>query len=132
MQLVAEIERNDDKTFNQGAEQTSIMQKFQIDLIKEMWSSVITTKCPICKMNSPAFRKDGYTKMFVKPLSGKAKTANDQKSRLSSKTSQMDASTAHHTSRKSDIDEDEELESENEYMIEELESLADEEFKEGT
>lgn len=56
---------------------TSIIQKFQIDLIKEMWSNVVTTKCPHCKQNSPAFRKDGYTKMFVKPLAGKGKAAQD-------------------------------------------------------
>ena len=55
--------------------QTSIVQKYQIDLIKEMWSNVVTTRCPHCKQNSPAFRKDGYTKMFVKPLTGKGKTA---------------------------------------------------------
>jgi hypothetical protein len=77
MELVSDIENNEKRSFNQGADKTSIMQKFQIELLKEIWSSVITTKCPICKMNSPAFRKDGYTKMFVKPLAGKAKITND-------------------------------------------------------
>jgi hypothetical protein len=58
---------------------TSIIQKFQNELIKEMWSNVVTTKCPHCKQSSPAFRKDGYTKMFVKPLLGKGKAAQDQR-----------------------------------------------------
>lgn len=72
------------------------MKKMEINLIKEIWQSVITTKCPLCKYNSPAFRKDGYTKMFVKPLSGRSKGTADQRSRLSGKMSVTEnASTTH-------------------------------------
>lgn len=95
----------------------------------------MTTKCPHCKQNSPAFRKDGYTKMFVKPLSGRAKNAQLQSSKLNAAEveSQTVASTMLHTSRKaSNANEDdlEELESEDELEGVEIEGL-DEEFKEG-
>ena len=113
--------------------QTSIIQKFQIDLIKEIWSNVITTKCPHCKKNSPAFRKDGYTKMFVKPLSGRVKNTQIQGGRLSEGESQTVASTNLHNSRKtSNVDEIEEVEvSEEEDDLEEPVDDMDEEFKEG-
>jgi hypothetical protein len=68
---------------------------------------VITTKCPHCKKNSPAFRKDGYTKMFVKPLSGKSKAAQVQSTRLSEVESQTVAST-HHSRKTSNVEEIEE------------------------
>ena len=47
---------------------TSIMNKASRDIEREIWASVITTRCPHCKKNSPAIRKDGFTKIFVKPL----------------------------------------------------------------
>ena len=59
------IESNDD------VQVTSIMQKGSRELEREIWSQVITTRCPHCKKNSPAIRKDGYTKIFVKPLQGR-------------------------------------------------------------
>ena len=53
---------------NDEVQVTSIMQKGSRELEREIWSQVITTRCPHCKKNSPAIRKDGYTKIFVKPL----------------------------------------------------------------
>ena len=47
---------------------TSSAQKAILDLQKEIWGSVVTTTCPHCKYKSPAVKKDGYTKLFVKPL----------------------------------------------------------------
>lgn len=114
---------------------TSIIQKFQLDLVKEMWSNVVTTRCPHCKQNSPAFRKDGYTKMFVKPLAGKAKQAQDQRKRLGSEVeARTVASTTVNGSRKASTLNEEEL---SEISEEERENLAnsdsemDEEYKEG-
>jgi len=49
---------------------TSSAQKAILDLHKEIWSSVVTTVCPNCKHKSPAVKKDGYTKLFIKPLQG--------------------------------------------------------------
>jgi DNA-directed RNA polymerase I subunit RPA1 len=100
--------------------------------MKEIWSNVITTKCPHCKKNSPAFRKDGYTKMFVKPLSGRAKNAQVQSNRLSEAESQTVASTNLHNSRKtSNVDEIEEEDSDGENDLEAPIDDIDEEFKEG-
>ena len=83
--MLADIEENrkpelTNKVLKSG--QTSIIQKLLIELTKDLWSNVVPTKCPHCKMNSPAFRKDGYTKMFVKPLSGKTQEADKQRARL--------------------------------------------------
>ncbi len=47
---------------------TSTSQKLVRELQHEIWTQVITTKCPHCKQMSPGIRKDGYTKLFVKPL----------------------------------------------------------------
>ena len=49
---------------------TSI-QKRITDLLKEIWAQVITTKCPHCSHKSPAVKRDGFTKLFVKPLAGR-------------------------------------------------------------
>lgn len=74
VELLGDVEDNENpdvtnKLGHNGA--TSIIQKLTSDLIKELWHHVITTKCPHCKKNSPAVRKDGYTKVFVKPLQGR-------------------------------------------------------------
>lgn len=47
---------------------TSTSQRALLELFKEIWSSVVTTTCPHCKHKSPAVKKDGFTKLFVKPL----------------------------------------------------------------
>ena len=47
------------------------VQKKQMELIKEIWSQVVTTTCPHCKKPSPAVKRDGFTKLFVKPLQQK-------------------------------------------------------------
>ena len=47
---------------------TSTSQRALLDLHKEIWSAVVTTTCPHCKHKSPAVKKDGYTKLFIKPL----------------------------------------------------------------
>lgn len=46
-------------------------QKRISDLIKEIWSQVVTTSCPSCKHKSPAVKRDGFTKLFVKPLAAR-------------------------------------------------------------
>ena len=46
---------------------TSI-QKKTMELVKEIWAQVVTTTCPHCKEHSPAVKRDGFTKLFVKPL----------------------------------------------------------------
>lgn len=107
--MVNDIEDNTDcdRTYEN---QTSIVQKFQIDLIKELWSNVITTKCPHCQKNSPAIRKDGYTKLFVKPLIGKSKAGDEQRKRMRGQSdleSRTVASTNKNESRKaSTVNED--------------------------
>jgi hypothetical protein len=140
MTMLEDIQANEhpeetNQTLRSGP--TSCMQKFQIDLIKEIWSNVVTTKCPHCKQNSPAFRKDGYTKMFVKPLSGRTKNAQIQGGRLSSAASEVEsqtvASTNLHTSRKASTaneDDLDEIDSEDELEGVEIDPI-DEEFKEG-
>lgn len=57
---------------------TSTSQKAMIDLQKEIWGAVVTTTCPHCKHKSPAVKKDGYTKLFIKPLQGQAAVASRQ------------------------------------------------------
>ena len=105
--------------------------------MKEVWGSVVTTKCPHCKQNSPAFRKDGYTKMFVKPLAGKGKAAQDQRQRLGTAASDAESHTVASTrngSRKASTLNEEEVgessEAEKEQQ-EEIDDEVDEEFKEG-
>jgi DNA-directed RNA polymerase I subunit RPA1 len=51
---------------------TSTSQRALLDLFKEIWGSVVTTTCPHCKHKSPAVKKDGFTKLFIKPLQGQA------------------------------------------------------------
>jgi hypothetical protein len=47
---------------------TTTSQRALLDLTKEIWGAVVTTTCPHCKHKSPAVKKDGYTKLFIKPL----------------------------------------------------------------
>ena len=47
---------------------TTTSQRALLELQKEIWSSVVTTTCPHCKHKSPAVKKDGYTKLFIRPL----------------------------------------------------------------
>lgn len=119
MELLGDVEDNEhpeltNKLGHTG--HTSIIQKLTQDLIKELWHHVITTKCPHCKKNSPSVRKDGFTKIFVKPLQGRTKQAADQRKRLEASESQTVASTTHgKSSRKTsganeEIDEEEEEE----------------------
>ena len=96
---------------------------------------MITTRCPHCKKNSPAFRKDGYTKMFVKPLAGRSKAAQDQKQRLSEVESQTVASTKNASRKASTANEEESVvpsdEDEDLGEFEADDEMIDEEFKEG-
>ena len=63
---------------------------------------MLTTRCPHCQKNSPAFRKDGYTKMFVKPLAGRQKAVAEQRKGVQGEASETQtvASTALDKSRK--------------------------------
>lgn len=96
---------------------------------------MITTRCPHCKKNSPAFRKDGYTKMFVKPLAGRSKAAQDQKQRLSSEVESQTVASTKQASRKASTanEEDSAGASDDEEDLGEFEAddEIDEEFKEG-
>lgn len=44
------------------------MQRRMSDLLKEIWANVVTTVCPHCRFKSPAVKRDGFTKLFIKPL----------------------------------------------------------------
>lgn len=73
-ELLGDVEENENPELTNKLGRTghtSIIQKLTNELIKELWHHVITTKCPHCKKNSPAVRKDGFTKIFVKPLQGR-------------------------------------------------------------
>lgn len=88
IELLEDVEENSNSEHSNRIGLSSTIQKFQIDTIKEIWSHVITTKCPHCKKNSPAFRKDGYTKMFVKPLAGRSKAVAEQRKRVQGEASE--------------------------------------------
>lgn len=53
-------------------------------MTKEIWHSVVTTICPSCKFKSPGIKRDGYTKLFTKPLAAKHLLVNAQRNRVSS------------------------------------------------
>ena len=57
---------------------TTTSQRALLDLNREIWGSVVTTTCPHCKHKSPAVKKDGYTKIFIRPLQGQAGVAARQ------------------------------------------------------
>ncbi len=140
---------NDVKEGNVDLVCTTTSQRALLDLHKEIWGSVVTTTCPHCKHKSPAVKKDGYTKLFIRPLQGQAAVAARQarnlekdggsKSRDSSIGAvdgfeiHTTASTTNISSRKpsgaanSDI-EDSHIPDEEEGIV----SSDDEEFKEGT
>jgi hypothetical protein len=100
----------------------------------------VTTTCPHCKHKSPSVKKDGFTKLFIKTLSGQAAIAERQSKNIRAAERSRDSSRdAHETleivtnastnqSRRqsandtSVIEEDEEHQSESD----------EEEFKEGT
>jgi len=78
-------------------------------------------------------RKDGYTKIFIKPLGGRTKTADNQRRRLgTSDRSDIETNTVASTkneSRKTSTNIDEESEEDQEYV--DIEDDIEEEFKEG-
>ncbi len=47
-------------------------QKRLLELHREIWQQVVTTTCPHCKHKSPSVKKDGFTKIFIKPLAAKS------------------------------------------------------------
>ena len=50
--------------------------------ISEIWEAVIPISCPHCQAKNPGFRKDGFTKLFRKPLSEKLKNQIKQQDRV--------------------------------------------------
>jgi hypothetical protein len=54
------------------------MEKALKSLISEIWEAVIPISCPHCQAKNPGFRKDGFTKLFRKPLSEKLKNTMKQ------------------------------------------------------
>lgn len=63
-------------------------------LMSEIWASVITTSCPHCQGKSPAFRKDGYTKIFQRPLSEKMRNTMEQAQRIGGGSSRKASASA--------------------------------------
>lgn len=61
------------------------MQKRITDLLKEIWAQVVTTSCPHCGKKSPAVKRDGFTKLFVKPLAAKSALVSRQARALQTK-----------------------------------------------
>ena len=46
---------------------------------------MVTTSCPHCKHKSPAVKRDGFTKLFVKPLAARNALVVNQSRALQSK-----------------------------------------------
>ena len=46
---------------------------------------MVTTSCPHCKHKSPAVKRDGFTKLFVKPLAARNALVVNQSKNLKSK-----------------------------------------------
>ena len=61
------------------------VQKKTMELVKEIWAQVVTTTCPHCKEQSPAVKRDGFTKLFVKPLAQRHAMVNRQSRALEKK-----------------------------------------------
>ena len=58
------------------------MEKALKQQISEIWEAVIPISCPHCQAKNPGFRKDGFTKLFRKPLSEKLKNQIKQQDRV--------------------------------------------------
>lgn len=58
------------------------MEKALKSLLREIWDAVIPIACPHCQAKNPGFRKDGYTKIFRKPLSDKLRQSMQQQERV--------------------------------------------------
>ena len=56
-----------------------------MELVKEIWAQVVTTTCPHCKEQNPAVKRDGFTKLFVKPLALRSAAARGQARALEKK-----------------------------------------------
>ena len=119
-------------------------------MIKEIWAQVVTTNCPHCKHKSPAVKRDGFTKLFVKPLAArnalvakqsKALTKERSKSKDSTRSTGTEARSTASTAagqRKGSAatepdqlsqDSDEEMNDADE--VDEKEESSEEEYKEG-
>jgi hypothetical protein len=55
----------------------------------ELWGQVVPIVCPHCNYKTPGIRKDGFTKIFIKPLSDKMKTTMKQQQRLNKGTNDL-------------------------------------------
>lgn len=53
------------------AQNTTTQKRLQ-ELYREIWQQIVTTTCPHCKHKSPSVKKDGFSKLFVKPLAAKS------------------------------------------------------------
>ena len=119
---------------------TSTSHKALLDLFKEIWSAVVTTTCPHCKHKSPSIKKDGFTKLFIKPLQGQAAIAERQSRNLAKggTKERRDSSGGHATETTFDIvtnaSTSRRASTHDDTIIagEGVESSDDEEFKEGT
>jgi hypothetical protein len=62
----------------------STIEKTILEMRKEIWSAVVTTICPHegCKYKSPAIKRDGYTKLFIKPIAAKTQNVREQRTRI--------------------------------------------------
>ena len=84
-QLKAEMEEILDSPASEIPQANTSIQKRITELIKEIWAQVVTTTCPICKHKSPAVKRDGFTKLFVKPLAARSAMAARQSKALQGK-----------------------------------------------
>lgn len=57
------------------------LKSIQRDAIETFWKAIlITKKCDSCGSYSPGLRKDGYTKIFIKPLPKKMRDSMGKQS----------------------------------------------------
>ena len=82
IQLLEEHTTFKAENYSPEATHTTIMEKSLKQLIADIWESVIPISCPHCQAKNPGFRKDGFTKLFRKPLSEKLKNSIKQQDRI--------------------------------------------------
>ena len=86
------------------------VQKRVSGLIKEIWSQVVTTTCPHCKKKSPAVKRDGFTKLFVKPLAARVALVQKQAKNIQTAGKSRDSSTSRERQTRATSEEDKALE----------------------
>ena len=86
------------------------VQKRVGGLLKEIWSQVVTTTCPHCRLKSPAVKRDGFTKLFVKPLAARAALVQKQAKNIQLAGKSRDSSTSRERQTRATSEDDKALE----------------------